>query len=1242
MLHMLRASIHVCILFCLKQDRNYLIPPLLRDKPAAPHAPLEDGSDCSDGSDGSDGSVCECMLTFTPDTSRQQQLTWDARQISAAIMPPGFFARLTGKVVQWMFRTNPDCNESMMNAIWKNSVEAYSTKFKYELLMEQHNIITIRLKAAMHCPERVLIPLKRAVQEVMTESNILRFKPRFLVPHDKQFLCHDTLCHRHSNAGISRDSKLADTANVWFPPRPANGRHHIYLTGGSSLVDSSVLHTLYEALLSYVEVQNEPQCLVYHSSLMHQPSDIFVNVARTLAATPIIVLLVSKDGIAALNTACSCPGADLVLFEWWLAIELMALNSSASHIPTPENNLKRLLPVLIDIADAESYTIIDSSIVCQHTAKKVRQAWKQLQLPGEPEERSVRSIVQTVCSIPGMQMDREASGTRNEYDSFLSAASEVRHVVELTDMTVPSLLPKTRGATMCAANGICQIPDADVKQLERVGGGNFGDVYKGVFRIVRIVAIKMAQSDHSGKNETELWEEAKLMAQFSHPNIVALLGIVPSSPNIKVVLEFCDKGSLQAVLQAGDLSGGLEHIPEDVSLQVAADITAGMAYLEAKGFVHRDLASRNVLVGEDNTCKVADFGMSRRLNSDYYTVREDSALAIGWCAPEVVANSRHTSASDVWSFFVLMWEVWSEGATPFNDNNFVCASLRKVAKGEMEPAELLAQPPAVNTELFEALQERCFCAAPEKRSTFAALRSWIETMLHDSLAGAVLSSDEEINSEHYLTILRDTAGGALVIEELERAGMITAPGDTMNQIYTSPRYARLKALRQDADEKEEAIVGGLSRVKIDTRLKRAADELSRHSIEYCTLFDTWRGAPWLTQLKEVHSEVAASVVTTDAVLQPNPWQIDRIEPSSKRYLTRILDVFSSEDSKNPVCAVAAACEQAVAEFGLAVKVKKGPPKKEERIMEKAAMMGYDTIRDYGRLSLIVSDVKVPEVVRRLYFCPAFKLVRAKNRLDSELDAKETAGYRDYQLLARLTTGVGWVVEIQVIPLEMFKLKNSLGHAGYSKYRFILEVCRRAKAAAKGSEQRLHVSFARENAMELLQYKDQVDHCVGWRNQKLLSPRIDAHKWFESWQADLEKSDAVLVLCSEIYYSKLDKGPTAPIYREAEAICRHKDANPDFMVFAFDPGTEGQGPLALEHALKNGEPGAHEHAWRDAIRPMMSPAKLLEPHTSTAPAVNSVSAVARKFAEGVFGVDTEVCLALCGVSPPATHMHTPLL
>ncbi|KAG7253478.1 hypothetical protein CRUP_033812 [Coryphaenoides rupestris] len=85
------------------------------------------------------------------------------------------------------------------------------------------------------------------------------------------------------------------------------------------------------------------------------------------------------------------------------------------------------------------------------------------------------------------------------------------------------------------------------------------------------------------------------------------------------------------------------------------------------GYVHRDLAARNILVNSNLVCKVSDFGLSRVLEDDpeaEYTTR-GGKIPIRWTAPEAIAYRKFTSASDVWSYGIVMWEVMSYGERPY-------------------------------------------------------------------------------------------------------------------------------------------------------------------------------------------------------------------------------------------------------------------------------------------------------------------------------------------------------------------------------------------------------------------------------------------------------------------------------------------------------------------------------------------------------------------------------------------------
>ena len=153
--------------------------------------------------------------------------------------------------------------------------------------------------------------------------------------------------------------------------------------------------------------------------------------------------------------------------------------------------------------------------------------------------------------------------------------------------------------------------------------------------------------------------------------------------------------------------------------------------------------------------------------------------------------------------------------------------------------------------------------------------------------------------------------------------------------------------------------------------------------------------------------------------------------TSKRYLTRILKVFE-DTATGPAAGVDAACRRIATALGGDDKVtfSFGKLKKQGRIFEKLLSCDgkFNHIRDYARAAFEVKDLSVfPRVLELLAAAPEFELLRAKNRLAPAYDPRDSAGYRDYQLLVK-TPGDGWIVELQVIPSQLYTLKRNLGHS----------------------------------------------------------------------------------------------------------------------------------------------------------------------------------------------------------------------
>ncbi|XP_059144235.1 ephrin type-A receptor 8-like [Physella acuta] len=200
-----------------------------------------------------------------------------------------------------------------------------------------------------------------------------------------------------------------------------------------------------------------------------------------------------------------------------------------------------------------------------------------------------------------------------------------------------------------------------------IGGGEFGDVCKGKLRMPgrheMTVAIKTLKPGATEKNRLDFLTEASIMGQFDDPNVIFLEGVVTKSNPIMIVTEYMSNGSLDTFLRNND---GKFTIIQLVGMM--RGVASGMKYLSEMGFVHRDLAARNILVNETLVCKVADFGLSREIESDTtegaYTTT-GGKIPVRWTAPEAIAFRKFTSASDVWSYGVVMWEIVSYGERPY-------------------------------------------------------------------------------------------------------------------------------------------------------------------------------------------------------------------------------------------------------------------------------------------------------------------------------------------------------------------------------------------------------------------------------------------------------------------------------------------------------------------------------------------------------------------------------------------------
>ncbi|XP_046726910.1 fibroblast growth factor receptor 1-A isoform X1 [Silurus meridionalis] len=362
-----------------------------------------------------------------------------------------------------------------------------------------------------------------------------------------------------------------------------------------------------------------------------------------------------------------------------------------------------------------------------------------------------------VMVVVAVVVKMHSSGKKNDFNSQMAVHKLAKSIPLRRQVTVsvdssssmhsgvmlvrPSRLSSS-GSPMLSGVSEYELPQDPRWELARdklvlgkpLGEGCFGQVVMGEVlgmdkdkpnRVTK-VAVKMLKSDATEKDLSDLISEMEMMKIIGkHKNIINLLGACTQDGPLYVIVEYASKGNLREYLRARR-PPGMEYCynPDQVSVETvsikdlvscAYQVARGMEYLASKKCIHRDLAARNVLVTEDNVMKIADFGLARDIHHiDYYKKTTNGRLPVKWMAPEALFDRIYTHQSDVWSFGVLLWEIFTLGGSPYP--GVPVEELFKLLK----EGHRMDRPSTCTHELYMMMRD-CWHAAPSQRPTFKQL-----------------------------------------------------------------------------------------------------------------------------------------------------------------------------------------------------------------------------------------------------------------------------------------------------------------------------------------------------------------------------------------------------------------------------------------------------------------------------------------------------------------------------------------
>ena len=254
-----------------------------------------------------------------------------------------------------------------------------------------------------------------------------------------------------------------------------------------------------------------------------------------------------------------------------------------------------------------------------------------------------------------------------------------------------------------------------------------------------LVMVKLLREERISETEKENFEkDAIALTTFSHPYVQSLFGVCVDHHPLCLVFEFCesDENLHQFLIESGrgqcslhrqtDLSNARPKLSNVDQISIAKQIANGMEYLAGRGYVHRELCTKNCIIAKGTVVKISNLGFSwKGPNSDYYSleIHERPLYPVRWLPIESIHFGRFSEDSDIWSFGVVLWEIYSSGMMPYygmNDEEVISL----VNEGDILPC-----PKECPKEMYEVMQG-CWNMDPMERPRFSSIHQRISSLFN--------------------------------------------------------------------------------------------------------------------------------------------------------------------------------------------------------------------------------------------------------------------------------------------------------------------------------------------------------------------------------------------------------------------------------------------------------------------------------------------------------------------------------